>query len=550
MYKPLDKADATFFELAQGDIVTAEIWNSLNRFYINQGNTVVDAVNILQTDIAHLEERYQHLGIYYGEGEAPSWAYLQIVPTGNEGLSLITWPYVVDRLEQTYALGKKTPEGGEIFNDYENNLAQGDMSHSEGYSTTASGHAAHAEGNCAKASGNSSHAEGVSSTASGGCSHAEGYNTMASGPYSHAEGYHTTASGSYSHAEGASTLASMHYSHAEGKSSTASDYCSHAEGEGTTASGYSSHAEGWSSTASGSCSHTEGSGTRAFGGNSHAEGDSTTASGARSHAEGFQTIAAGDNSHASGEGTIASGVDQTAVGKYNQENQEALFIVGNGKNESARSNAFEVLEDGSAVLQTTGTTPNSITTKQYVDSEIQSSVDVNYSPASARAQSGIAVAEATAQKPFELIEEITLSEDTQKIVRTIEPSGTPYNFKKIVVLITSPKTDEVITRTVYTRIYCGSEAPASYIAFTSNSKYFKRAAWRMQIENSELRYSTVDCTFVYGNAQNAQGGDSVTYKEKPTCNIVTDNISKIEIYCSSNEYVPAGFLIQVYGVRA
>lgn len=100
MYKTLNKIDTTFFELAQGDVVTAEMWNNLNRFYINQGNDVVDVVNILQTDITRLEERYKHIGIYYGEGEAPSWAYLQIVPTGDEGISLITWRDALDRLEQ------------------------------------------------------------------------------------------------------------------------------------------------------------------------------------------------------------------------------------------------------------------------------------------------------------------------------------------------------------------------------------------------------------------------------------------------------------------
>ena len=36
---------------------------------------------------------------------------------------------------------------------------------------------------------------------------------------------------------------------------------------------------------------------------------------------------------------------QTAIGKYNAEDPNALFIVGNGTSDSDRSNAFSVSED-------------------------------------------------------------------------------------------------------------------------------------------------------------------------------------------------------------
>lgn len=114
MYKALNKLDATHIQLAQGDIVTAEVWNNLNRFYINQGNAVVDVVNILQTDITRLEERYKHLGIYYGTGEAPDWAYLQIVPTGDEGISLITWRDALAKLKEVTDDVRAALESGEL----------------------------------------------------------------------------------------------------------------------------------------------------------------------------------------------------------------------------------------------------------------------------------------------------------------------------------------------------------------------------------------------------------------------------------------------------
>lgn len=65
--------------------------------------------------------------------------------------------------------------------------------------------------------------------------------------------------------------------------------------------------------------------------------------------------------------------------------------------------------------------------------------DQTYNPESENAQSGIAVAEATAQKPFKLIEKITLEEDAE-ISRNQTPDGEDYNFNemKIVIKFTNP----------------------------------------------------------------------------------------------------------------
>lgn len=111
-------------------------------------------------------------------------------------------------------------------------------------------------------------------------------------------------------------------SHTEGNETTASAAYSHAEGNETTASGYSSHAEGLSTTASGNYSHTEGS--------------HTTASVDCSHAEGYYTMASGENSHVQGRYNI-----NDSDGKY-------AHIVGNGKSNTARSNAHTLDWEGNA----------------------------------------------------------------------------------------------------------------------------------------------------------------------------------------------------------
>ena len=107
--------------------------------------------------------------------------------------------------------------GGEIFNDYTDNIASGEYSHAEGRGTTASGSISHAEGFYTIASGNASHSEGYGATASGMGSHAEGYGTTASYMGSHAEGISATASGNASHAEGSYTEAASGNQHVQGK---------------------------------------------------------------------------------------------------------------------------------------------------------------------------------------------------------------------------------------------------------------------------------------------------------------------------------------------
>lgn len=82
--------------------------------------------------------------------------------------------------------------GGEVFNDYDNNIAFGVKSHAEGKETLAVG--------------NYSHAEGQKTVASGPNSHTEGYNTKAKYSNSHAEGQDTTAGADNAHAEGQGTV--------------------------------------------------------------------------------------------------------------------------------------------------------------------------------------------------------------------------------------------------------------------------------------------------------------------------------------------------------
>lgn len=74
-------------------------------------------------------------------------------------------------------------------------------------------------------------------------------------------------------------------------------------------------------------------------------------------------IPSGKHSISSGIGTKATAQAQTVIGKYNKENDEALFIIGNGTGESSsdRSNAFEVLKNGSVSINGVNITNEQLT---------------------------------------------------------------------------------------------------------------------------------------------------------------------------------------------
>lgn len=210
-------------------------------------------------------------------------------------------------------------------------------------------------------------AEGESTKAFGRSSHAEGNNTQAIGIHSHSEGLMTTANGYIAHAEGQYTQANGAVSHAEGDSTKSEGIGSHAEGNNTTSSGKYSHSEGYNTTSSNEYAHSEGHSTIASGLASHAEGLSTKAEGYATHTEGAYTEAYYTGSHAEGNHTKTYREYQHVGGTYNYYKNNALYIVGNGTSDNDRKNAFEVLEDGRAKVQSAPTENDDVVRKLELD---------------------------------------------------------------------------------------------------------------------------------------------------------------------------------------
>ena len=228
----------------------------------------------------------------------------------------------------TDLVGKKLT-GGEIFNDYVNNIAEESYSHAEGYNTKANGVYAHAEGYGTIAAKNA-HAEGLNTNA-GQYGHTEGNETEC-GDTAHAEGYRTHASGIFSHTEGNETWANGSSAHAEGYNNKADAKNSHAEGSGTHVleAAEAGHSEGVSTL------------VHAVGG--HAEGFNCSAVGTYAHAEGYKTLSGANGSHTEGVGTETEVEGGHVEGTYNIKN-DSVHVVGGGSS-SERKNLHEIKKDG------------------------------------------------------------------------------------------------------------------------------------------------------------------------------------------------------------
>jgi hypothetical protein len=201
---------------------------------------------------------------------------------------------------------------------------------------------------------------GQFSIASGAVSTAMGYNTTASEIFSTAMGYDTEASGDTSTAMGRETTASGSYSTAMGVFTTASGSGSTAMGVGTQASGDYSTAMGVNTTASGDYSVAIGNNLNATEIYSVAIGTLNTSSGYASTTLGDSNWASGRASTAIGAGTIAEDYAMLSIGTWSLplespnpsqfSNSNTAFLIGNGINADSRSNAVQILFDGTTTI--------------------------------------------------------------------------------------------------------------------------------------------------------------------------------------------------------
>lgn len=150
-------------------------------------------------------------------------------------------------------------------------------------------------------------------------------------------------------------------------------------------------------------------------------------------------------------------------------------------------------------------------------------------------------------KAYKLIESIAT--DGMTIVeRTQEPDGTPYNFVAVKAVITSPK-NLPDAQTLYARIFFGEKSNTTYSVYNKNSNYFQRVIYTWKTENNVLTGIINVPNIIYGD-QDTGSGDYSQAKVISDVIIANENFTKVRVYAINNSPIPAGFLIQIYGVRA
>lgn len=155
-----------------------------------------------------------------------------------------------------------------------------------------------------------------------------GRQNKATGYCSTSFGRFNEAIGDYSFTAGSSNVASGTVSFAEGNLNKAKGNYSHTEGYNNTTEKNYSHAEGQSTVSSGQASHTEGISTEATAEGAHAEGNTTHAIEVYTHSEGQNTTANGTAAHAEGSGTTASGEGSHSEGISTTASRRASHAEG------------------------------------------------------------------------------------------------------------------------------------------------------------------------------------------------------------------------------
>ena len=139
---------------------------------------------------------------------------------------------------------------------------------------------------------------------------------------------------------------------------------------------------------------------------------------------------------------------------------------------------------------------------------------------------------------FELIETITLEEDTVLIERTTEPDDTPYRFKEVYI------TFVVAEGTVDTTVN---------ISYNNNNNFGYIGS---AIANAQTRFSMFLLTCINGLRIGASRGGKryQGQNESWTSNnlgiIDTDDITSLKISAATSPGFPTGSVINIYAVRA
>lgn len=320
--------------------------NNVYEFYVGQLCRVPDPDS---------ENGYKFYQLYDINGDIAVWGEI----SGNGGVGMT--------YESPYP-------NGEIFNDYERNIAFGQYAHAEGQETNATGPRSHAEGYNTSVFAADAHAEGRKTWCVGNYGHVQGYLGICYGGYSHTEGgieqtfevegkkiinteeevrdflniytTKTTIGNSY-YWKINSDFYNNYYAHGSFGNGT------HAEGINNIVCDKAGHVEGYSNIC-GDCIPGHGQDSKVYA--PHAEGINNRIESLlyAPHVGGaYNHIKSGNYTFAHGYKLSVENDYEVVFGKFNSSlinGKKVLFSYGIGNGEEYRKNAISVLEDGSVII--------------------------------------------------------------------------------------------------------------------------------------------------------------------------------------------------------
>ena len=148
---------------------------------------------------------------------------------------------------------------------------------------------------------------------------------------------------------------------------------------------------------------------------------------------------------------------------------------------------------------------------------------------------------------FELIEEITLSEDVRNVSRSTFPDGTPYNLRSVIVVIDTASLEN--RKTAWGWLRLNAQKPfdqwlyASQGTISDSSTGYAVFAFRERVDKSfESIY--------YGTVSSANTAFSEDVRLIPSNTVrFGSRVTDIFLY-TTDGVIPAGAKISIYGVRA
>ena len=154
----------------------------------------------------------------------------------------------------------------------------------------------------------------------------------------------------------------------------------------------------------------------------------------------------------------------------------------------------------------------------------------------AAANANVAAAQIT--KQYELIEEITLTEDTAQITRTQYPDGTAMALNGLLISVECEAGET--TGSIFFAARAGTQGNTYSI---TNAIHTAKRYSAFLMENSHGVYTvTLHPASAYGLSSNKQVTTGFV--------ITSDSINYFDIHGSASQPIPAGSVIKIYGVKA